>query len=255
MRTGKLVLWPEQVTWPSFGERLDALPKDEEWEAVGWTALFQGECGLTPGDRTRIPQGGSEPYSVLLFGWQPHFLSWPACLLLHFWPWPWVPRDHHLQVPALKLGALGLPPAASPAPLHVLLTVPPRWLMSSYFLCPVHSKPSGLRPRGRSNCASWMGCFPLSSCRSSGDVSGWWFSSRGSLPSGDIFGCSNQEWVQLAVYLRRSIGCDTRMLQGKEQVLRGVSASQPLHGSPRESGAPMTTLHGLVCPRWHPVFR
>lgn len=165
------------------------------WRAVGCSSQGQSRR-LQDGQPSSRASVGShletglgfprEEVSLLsaLFGWQgqPHFLSWPACLLLHFWPWPWVPRDHHLQVPALKLGALGLPPATvscPPRPAHCTSQV------VNEFIFPLSGPPAkrACAPsRGRCNCASWMGCLPLSSCRSSGDVSGWWFSSRGGLP-------------------------------------------------------------------------
>lgn len=106
----------------------------ELWRGVRCSS--QGGSGRLqdgqPSSRTRLgshletglgPPGEEVSLLSAPSGWQgqPHFLSWPPCLLLHFWPWPWGPRDCHLQVPAWKLGALGLPPATIsclPLPAH-----------------------------------------------------------------------------------------------------------------------------------------
>lgn len=77
---------------------------------------------------------------------------------------------------------------------------------------------------------------------------------QGWFASGDIFGCSNQEWVQLAVYLRRSVGRDTLDAPGQGAGSGRVCQSRRCMGL-LGVRCPETTLHGLVCPHWHPVFR
>lgn len=132
-----------------------------EWEAAGWTALFQDEGGLTPGDRIRNPWGGSEPAQC------PVWVAGPASL-------PLLASLPPASLLALAMGAPGLSspgscleawcsgsPPATISCLHVLLIVPPRQLMNSHFLCPVHLPGGPVRcPRGCCDCASWVGYLP-----------------------------------------------------------------------------------------------
>lgn len=157
-------------------------------------------------------------------GWQgqPHFISWPPCLLLHFRLWPWVPRDHHLQAPALKLGALGLPPATVSCPPHPAHSTSQ---VVNELILPLSSPPAKracVPSRGRCDCASWMRCLPLSSCRSSGDV--FWFSSRGGLPLETFLVVPARSGCSWQCMCGGQQAVTPWMLQGKEQA-QGVSAS------------------------------
>lgn len=120
---------------------------------------FQGECGLTPGDRTRIPVAAGFR-SVPCLGWQNHLTSLASKSALSYFGLAVVFR---LSGSAESSWLSQLPRFL---PFTPCATNFPVWLMS-LFSCPVHLPSRPVRPApGRSNCASWMGCF-LSSCRSS----------------------------------------------------------------------------------------